>query len=43
MIIGMTDVSLPPGVRWTALLTTYARAQEQCRPDPLFDDQGPSR
>lgn len=34
----MADVSLPPGVGWTALLTTYARAQEQRRPDPLFDD-----
>lgn len=38
MINGMTDVTLPPGVGWTALLTTYARAQEQRRPDPLFDD-----
>ncbi|WP_207223430.1 SAM-dependent methyltransferase [Pseudonocardia sediminis] len=34
----MTDVRLPPGVGWTALLTAYARAQEQRRADPLFDD-----
>lgn len=32
------DVALPPGVGWTALLTTYARAQEQRRPDRLFRD-----
>lgn len=32
------DVALPPGVGWTALLTTYARAQEQRRPDRVFRD-----
>ncbi|GHF34280.1 putative S-adenosyl-L-methionine-dependent methyltransferase [Amycolatopsis bartoniae] len=31
-------VSAPEGVRATALLTAYARAQESARPDRLFDD-----
>lgn len=34
----MTAVDLPPGVGWTALLTCYARAQEQRRPDRAFED-----
>ncbi|WP_166459826.1 SAM-dependent methyltransferase [Amycolatopsis pithecellobii] len=31
-------MSAPEGVRATALLTAYARAQESARPDRLFDD-----
>ncbi|TCK25937.1 SAM-dependent methyltransferase [Pseudonocardia endophytica] len=34
----MTETTLPDGVGWTSLLTAYARAQEQDRPDATFPD-----
>lgn len=34
----MRRATAPEGVRATALLTAYARAQESARPDRLFDD-----
>ncbi|WP_191334811.1 SAM-dependent methyltransferase [Amycolatopsis acidiphila] len=36
--MGVKRVTAPEGVRATALLTAYARAQETARPDRLFDD-----
>lgn len=36
--MGVKRVTAPEGVRATALLTAYARAQESGRPDRLFDD-----
>jgi methyltransferase (TIGR00027 family) len=36
--MGVKRVTAPEGVRATALLTAYARAQESARPDRLFDD-----
>lgn len=36
--MGVNRVTAPEGVRATALLTAYARAQESARPDRLFDD-----
>jgi methyltransferase (TIGR00027 family) len=34
----VTETTLPDGVGWTSLLTAYARAQEQNRPDAVFPD-----
>jgi methyltransferase (TIGR00027 family) len=31
-------MTLPDGVGWTSLITTYARAQESRRPDRVFED-----